>query len=83
MSDLEEILNTPMESGSHGPVPESLQHLFGKDPLGFAKQDIKAICEVLRTQQRLFLTEELEAKTAQRRPNYKKATKIDTSKIEF
>lgn len=91
MSDipnLEAILAAPLPSGSPGPVPDSLQHLFNKDPLGLTAQDISQIVEVLRAQRLAFLTEESTSKGEGRKPNYKKENKkaaegFDPSKLSF
>lgn len=88
MSELEKVLSEPMEAGSHGPVPETLTHLFNKDPLDLSTQDLEAIVVTLRAQREAFLQEESSSKTAGTKPNYKKSGKaaaqaVDISKIEF
>jgi hypothetical protein len=79
-----DLLAEPLSSGSLGPIPESLQHLFNKDPLEFTKQDINDIVKVLRAQRLGFLHEELASKTAGKRPNYKKSNEaVDLNKLNL
>lgn len=89
MSNLEEILNKPFETGSHGPVPDGLAHIFNKDPLELTEQDLTQIVTVLRAQRLQFLSDESTAKNEGKRPSYVKGQKkaaaaaFDPSKLEF
>ena len=56
-----------------GGVPPSLTDLFGRNPLSLTRIELNSIVEELRAQRKNFTVAEVEAKTAGRRVNAKKA----------